>query len=100
MSQSIEATTIKEYMDLFPERWDDNRAKRDQFWRMLRLAKADYVKIVKDLGNDPNDGSFYTYLQDTYGIKAILTNRGEITDMFEVTDEKKQMVFILKYGSQ
>ena len=96
---SREADNIKGYMDLFPERWDDNRAKRDQYWRMLRLAKADYVKIVKDLGNDPNDGSFYIYLQDTYGIKAILTNRGEITDMFEVTDEKKQMMFILKYGS-
>ena len=99
MSQSVEAKNIKGYMDLFPERWDDNRAKRDRYWGMLRKSKSDYFKIVKDLGNDPNDGSFYMYLEDTYGIKPILTNRGEITDQFEVTDEKKQMMFILKYGS-
>ena len=99
MSLSNQAKNIKGHMDLFPERWNDNRAKRDRFWAMLRRVKSDYFKMVVELGNDPDDGSFYTYMQDTYGIKLILTNRGEITDMFEVTDEKKQMMFILKYGS-
>jgi len=99
MMPSIEAKNMKNFMDLMPERWDDNRAKRDQYWRMLGKVRHDYHSMVRELGNDPNDGSFYTYLDDTYGIKPILTNRGEITDMFEVTDEKKQMMFILKYGS-
>ncbi len=99
MNQSKGAEFIQSYMDLFPERWGDNQAARDRYWRMLKMAKLDYFKIVKELGNDPNDGSFYMYLADTYGIKPILTNRGEITDKFEIVDAKKQMMFILKYGS-
>lgn len=99
MSQSKGAEFIQSYMDLFPERWGDNQAARDQYWRMLKIAKLDYFKIVKELGNDPDDESFYYYMQHTHGIKMILTNRNEITDQFEVTDAKKQMMFILKYGS-
>jgi hypothetical protein len=99
MSLLSQAKNIKGHMDLFSERWDDRRATRDRFWGMIKKVKSDYFKMVVELGNDPGDGSFYTYLQDTYGIKLILTNRGEITDMFEVVDEKKQMMFILKYGS-
>jgi hypothetical protein len=99
MTQSKEAKEMQVCMDLFPERWDDNRERRDRYWRMLHRVRMEYFGIVKELGNDPNDGSFYIYIADTYGIKPILTDRGEITDQYEILDKKKQMMLILKHGS-
>lgn len=95
---------------IFPDNWDPaQKRKRDQYWRMLRTAKAEYDESQKTnfvqpphhekYGGDTSMNSFYYFMQNTYGVKMGLTGSKEITGEYTIVDEKKYTMFLLKYGS-
>lgn len=90
--------------NLYPEDWNevhlslDYKTRRNNYWVMLKRARHDYHKLVKQEGNDPNDGSFYIYMESQHGLRVILEG-GLIGAHYEIVDEKKYVMFLMKYGS-
>mgnify|MGYP003351361080 CR=1 FL=1 len=81
------------------EALQEQRKKRNQYWSMLRRARADFIKLTEqasveyDLGED----AFYYYLKQNFGLQVELID-GNIAGEGRVVDEKKYLLFLLKYG--
>lgn len=81
--------------------WDRKRIeRRNNYWKMIRQAKSDWLKLTDQaaLEYELGEGAFYYYLQQNYGLKMELID-GKIGGQYEVVDEKKYTMFLLKYGS-
>lgn len=86
-------TTIKPFKD-----YDDDdplieqRKKRWDYWAALKLVRKEYMAQNKEF--DAYD--FEDYLIGQYGIRMNIIN-GNITDGYEIVDEKKYLIFLLKF---
>jgi hypothetical protein len=86
-------TTIPPFKD-----YDDNdplieqRKKRWDYWAALKLVRKEYMLQNKEF--DAYD--FEDYLIGQYGIRMNIVN-GNITDGHEIVDEKKYLIFLLKF---
>ena len=81
--------------------WEaERKQERNRYWVMLRKAKNDWLKLTEQaaLEYDLDDGAFYYYLQQNYGLRIELID-GKIGPEYAVVDEQKYLLFILKYGS-
>ena len=80
--------------------WEETK-KQDRFryWRMLKLAKFDFIELTDqgEIDYKFDDGAFYYYLQRKYGLKPEIID-GKIGQHYTVVDEKKYMMFVLKYS--
>ena len=78
--------------------YDDNdplieqRKKRWDYWAALKLVRKEYMEQNKEF--DAYD--FEDYLIGQYGIRMNIIN-GNITDGYEIVDEKKYLIFLLKF---
>lgn len=72
----------------------DRRNNRWKYWENLRKLRAEFSNQT----NSTDYLKFAEWLKDTYGFTPIFTGEGEITDDIRIVDEKKYMVYILKYG--
>ena len=78
--------------------YDDNdplieqRKKRWDYWAALKLVRKEYMLQNKEF--DAYD--FEDYLIGQYGIRMNIVN-GNITDGYEIVDEKKYLIFLLKF---
>lgn len=78
--------------------WDlKQKAKRDEYWRRLRNAYQDYERSDHGPYGEPNFNSFKVFMEKTYGLRVNMTG-GDITSTYEVVDEKKHTLFLLKYA--
>lgn len=98
---------------IYPEAWrapadmaktlkeqNDRAQARLIYWQRLRGARVEYAN---ETGSDSitqiylgaNDG-FYQWMQDKYGIQLEFID-GNISGAYTVLDEKKLMMFLLKY---
>jgi hypothetical protein len=77
-----------------------HKKDRDQYWAMLQRAKRDFMRITdqSSLEYEAGDGAFYYYLQRNYGLRMELID-GKITAHYEVVDDAKYLMFVMKYGS-
>lgn len=76
-----------------------DRSGKYEFWQKLRRARTDYMQRLGDVrAQDPFkiNSSFYDYMQNIYGINLILID-GDISSFYDIVDEKKFMLFQLKY---
>ena len=86
-------TTIKPFQD-----YDDDdpnieqRKRRWDYWSALKLVRKEYMAQNKEF--DAYD--FEDYLVGQYGLKMNIVN-GNITDGYEIIDEKKYLIFLLKF---
>ena len=86
-------TTIPPFKD-----YDDNdplieqRRKRWDYWAALKLVRKEYMAQNKEF--DAYD--FEDYIIGQYGIRMNIVN-GNITDGYEIVDEKKYLIFLLKF---
>ena len=71
--------------------------RRDRYWRMLRAAWSDYQ--ANELGpyGEPNFASFNYYMERRYGMRVNMTG-GNIDSSYQILDDKKHTLFILKYA--
>jgi hypothetical protein len=74
---------------------EDGKQRRLEHWHRLRLAKQDYYGVYDRLTESTPD--FYDHLRSQYGIKLDFDSSGNITDTYQILDEKKYMLFLLKY---
>jgi hypothetical protein len=86
------ATTphIQDYDDDDPE--IDFRKRRWDYWAALKLVRKEYMEQNREF--DAYD--FEDYLVGQYGLKMNIVG-GNITDGYEIVDEKKYLIFLLKF---
>ena len=75
----------------------EERNRRNAYIRQLRLARSDYNELVERTENDPEDGSFYLYLEENFGIELVFDNGGIVIDP-NIVDEQKYLLFVLRYS--
>ena len=70
----------------------EQRRKRWDYWAALKLVRKEYMAQNKEF--DAYD--FEDYIMGQYGIRMNIVN-GNITDGYEIVDEKKYLIFLLKF---
>jgi len=70
----------------------DTVAGPNVYWSKLMKARDEYLA----LNGGQIDPNFYEWLKDTYGIRTIIKG-GAISSKYEITDEKKYILFNLKF---
>lgn len=68
------------------------RRNRWNYWEALKKVRKEYMLQNKEF--DAYD--FEDYLTGQYGLKMNIVN-GNITDGYEIVDEKKYLIFLLKF---
>ena len=81
---------IQDYDDDDPS--IEQRKKRWDYWAALKVVRKEYMSQNKEF--DAYD--FEDYLIGQYGLKMNIVG-GNITDGYEVVDEKKYLIFLLKF---
>jgi hypothetical protein len=70
----------------------EQRRKRWDYWAALKLVRKEFMAQNKEF--DAYD--FEDYLIGQYGVRMNIVN-GNITDGYEIVDEKKYLIFLLKF---
>lgn len=79
------------YIEFRKNRWD--------YWAALKKARIDFMKDISDLSGQFDAFDFDNWLEHNYGFKINVTSSdGTITDSYVVVDEKKYLIFLLKYA--
>jgi hypothetical protein len=73
------------------------RKKRFRYWELLKKVRKEYMETLDVLTGQFDAYDFEEYVENNYGFK-LNTMDGNITDKFEIVDEKKYIIFILKFG--
>ena len=81
---------IQDYDDDDPE--IVRRKNRWNYWEALKKVRKEYMDQNKEF--DAYD--FEDYLVGQYGLKMNIVN-GNITDGYDIVDEKKYLIFLLKF---
>jgi len=81
---------IRDFDDDDPE--IDFRKNRWNYWEALKKVRKEYMQQNSEF--DAYD--FEDYLVGQYGLKMNIVN-GNITDGYEIVDEKKYLIFLLKF---
>ena len=81
---------IQDYDDDDPN--IDQRRNRWNYWEALKKVRKEYIEQNKEF--DAYD--FEDYLTGQYGLKMNIVN-GNITDGYEIVDEKRYLIFLLKF---
>jgi hypothetical protein len=68
------------------------RRNRWNYWEALKKVRKEYMAQNKEF--DAYD--FEDYLLGQYGLRMNIVN-GNITDGYEIVDEKKYLIFLLKF---
>jgi hypothetical protein len=96
---SIEDTFIPMEADDFVI-LQEQKKKRDRYWKMLYNARQEFLKLTKQacLEYEIGQDAFYYYLKQNYGLQ-VETIDGKITGEYIVVNEKKYLIFLMKFGS-
>lgn len=86
--------SFQDYDDDGPEM--EFRKKRWDYWAALKQIRKEYMDDMKSLDGQFDAFDFEDYIEANYGIKMNLVD-GNITDGYKVMDEKKYLIFLLKY---
>ena len=74
----------------------EQRKRRWDYWAALKLIRKEYMQDISDLGGQFDAYDFEDYIEANYGIKMQIVD-GNITDGYKVMDEKKYIIFLLKF---
>ena len=86
-------TTIKPFKDYDDDDPEiDRRKNRWNYWEALKKVRKEYMEQNREF--DAYD--FEDYLVGQYGLKMNIVG-GNITDGYEIVDEKKYLIFLLKF---
>lgn len=84
----------KEFQDYDDDDPDiEKRKNRYKFWSTLKTLREE---CMEETGSS-NHTDFITWLENKYGFIPIETDEGMITDNYIVVDDKKFLIFRLKY---
>jgi hypothetical protein len=71
---------------------DDYKLKRNEYWRKLRAAWFEY----QNSHNEHQLDEFNKFMESRYGLRVNMTG-GSIDSSYQIVDEKKHNLFLLKY---
>lgn len=94
-------STIPDQATLAFEDWErERKTKRYRYWLMLRSAKEEFLDLTGEESTEYDilDGAFYYYLERNYGLRVELID-GSIAGEYSIIDEKKYLLFLMKFGS-
>jgi hypothetical protein len=83
---------IQDYDDDDPN--IEQRKRRWDYWTALKQIRKEYMQDAAAIEFDAFD--FEDYIEANYGIKMQIVN-GNITDGYQIVDEKKYLIFLLKF---
>lgn len=72
----------------------DHRKNRWLYWEALKKVRKEYMNDAKNGQFDAYE--FEDYIEEKYGIKMNIVD-GNITEGYKIMDEKKYLIFLLKY---
>ncbi len=79
--------------------WDRNyKEKRNLYWARLRRAWQDYQNGDHGPYGEPNMSSFKYFMERQYGLRVNMVS-DNIDGSYQIIDEAKHTMFLLKYGS-
>jgi hypothetical protein len=84
---SVESAFIPMEADDIPS-LQEQRRKRNEHWARLKLARLDCDGI---------SGNYPKWLEEQYGLRVHMVDH-MITDDYTVVDEKKYLIYLLKYS--
>jgi len=70
----------------------EQRINRWKYWKALKTIRKEYMESK----NGFDRYEFEDYILNIYGIRMNLVG-GNITDGYQVVDEKKYLIFLLKF---
>lgn len=73
----------------------DWQVKRNSYWSALRRAHAEFHKQHQGQ-SEPESESFIRWMLNSCGVKVLYNGPG-ISGDYEIVDEKKYLLFLMKY---
>lgn len=76
--------------------------KRNSYWKLLRMARGEFDSVDHTITQpnwEPNRNVFKVWLEETYGVKMFYEGT-DIAGQFEIVDEHKYLLLLLKYGDK
>lgn len=73
------------------------KRKRNDHWKRMRKARVEWC-ILFGLPVTQNFDKFFDWLAENYGLKPHMDVHGNITEGYDVLDEKLYTLFLLKFG--
>ena len=74
----------------------EQRRNRWNYWEALKQVRKEFMADLKALDGQFDAFDFEDYIEENYGIKMKIVN-GNITDGYKIMDEKKYLIFLLKF---
>ena len=81
----------------FHEWEQEHKEQRNRYWRSVHTAREDYMHQYRDLIDQTAKPLLHNWLEEHYGIRMGIDDQGNYTADYQVTDEKKFMMFKLRY---
>ena len=86
----------KDFQDYDDDDPDYNkRDRRLHYWSVLRTLKQEFTEETGS--RDP--AIYVSWLENKYGFKPKINHEGYLTDDYEIVDEKKYLIYVLKHGN-
>ncbi len=89
------SNSAKEYSEVLKE----ERAKRIEWWRVLRILKDEYSNILDKVAGQFDMDDFDTYIEVNHGVKIVYDQNGNITGSYEIVDKNKHLILLMRYGT-
>ena len=75
--------------------WDrENKERRNKYWLRLQKAFRDY----QEKNDDATMNSFRYWMEHQYGLRVNMVGTN-IDGSYQIMDESKHTIFLLKYGN-
>ena len=95
--QKLGAVVKDEYYEDTEARLDTVLGEIGIKWRQIRHVKQEYDHLAEAVPLGQGFLTFYDYVKEYYGIKMQMEG-DDLSPHFEVIDEKKYTVFLLKFN--
>jgi hypothetical protein len=84
---------------MIKKRMITDRSGKYQFWTIIRRVRSDYLRSLGDIRAESPmliEKGFYDYMKKVYGIELHIID-GYIGPDYDIVDEKKYMLYQIKY---
>ena len=96
MDKSVIKVNLEEQRTWFTGQETEEQQKRNSYWKLLRMARSEYGPSAFD---EYQSQPFDAWILETYGVKMFYEGTN-IAGHFEIVDEHKYLLLLLKYGDK
>ena len=74
------------------------RSNRNEWWRLLKIMRDEYNKVLDDIQGQFSIYDFDTFVEVNFGVKIQYDNNGNITGDYTIVDKNKHLLLLMKFG--